>query len=152
MPRFVGCDKSALHENFIYNAFEVIEGRHITSGDAHCALVSEVFANLNGFTAGDRFEACLDSVITQDETMPEEVYSLEIVGIYTIHEGWQVTPMTPERDIAENFIFTDTLTVELKAADLLLCFAAGTAATLLITVSCCMPIVRQKPRQILSSL
>jgi len=46
----------------------------------------------------------------------------------------------------------DTLTVELKAADLLLCFAAGTAATLLITVSCCLPIVRQKPRQILSSL
>ena len=46
----------------------------------------------------------------------------------------------------------DTLTVELKAADLLLCFAAGTAATLLITVSCCMPIIRKKPRQLLSTL
>lgn len=112
VPRFVGCDKSALHENFIYNSFEVIEGRHIESADRHCAVVSDVFANLNGLTVGDRFEACLDSVITQDENAPEKVYSLEIVGIYTIHEGWEITPMTPERDIAENFIFTDMQTAD----------------------------------------
>lgn len=107
IPRMIGNDNSALNENFLYNSFEVVQGRHIAPGDQGCAVISDVLAQNNGLALGDTFTVYVNEYT--DTRMGEQSipFSFEVVGIFTIREAWDTSSLMAERDLPQNFIYTD---------------------------------------------
>lgn len=108
ITRFLANTDSALSEYFMTETFELAEGRYIRPGEKRKAIISDTLAQANGLAPGDMIEAG----ITQDvQGAPEgsvgETFDLEVVGIFHTNVVPPYGIMTPESDIADNFIFTD---------------------------------------------
>lgn len=110
LARFLSNTDTSLNEYFVLRSLSLKEGRHITPGDKNKALISDVLAQQNGLTIGDKFSSAIDSTDFPDE-QKNAVKSItyEIVGIYQIDSSQNTgSGNTAECDIGENFIFTDT--------------------------------------------
>ena len=80
---FLSNTDTSLNEYFVLRSLSLKEGRHITPGDKNKALISDVLAQRNGLTIGDKFSSAIDSTDFPDE-QKNAVKSItyEIVGIY----------------------------------------------------------------------
>ncbi|MBP3371660.1 MAG: ABC transporter permease [Clostridia bacterium] len=110
-------------------------------------IVSIAFigASIVALAAADGVGNYLYSLTSNDDSINDEQYE-QATNIW----GENYDPYDPFIEIAD--FSPEEISVEISAGDLLLCFVSGTAATLLVTLSCCLSIVKKKPRQILSSL
>ena len=108
VPKLVACTDSSLHERFVGASFMLAEGRHITEGDLHKAMVSKELAQMNGLSVGDTIHASVVEGVAgwQPEQYGTEV-DFEIVGVYQIARNEPSDPTTPESELQENMIFTD---------------------------------------------
>ena len=113
MPKCIGCIDSSLHERFLASAFQLSEGRHITPEDVHTVILSENVAGQSGLSVGDTVTL---SVVEGIRDWWENAYGtkvkLEIVGIYTTTRNEAANPMTPESELQENILFTDSSTAK----------------------------------------
>lgn len=107
-PRFIGCTDSSLHERFLTNSFQLLEGRNIAPDDRGTAVISREVAQMNGLSVGGRITARVtEGVRDWIETADGLQFEYEIVGIYTTTRSEPDTPVKKECDRQENIIFTD---------------------------------------------
>jgi ABC-type lipoprotein release transport system permease subunit len=108
---------SSLHPFFRNGALSLAEGRHLKPGDEHKVLISEDTAQRNGLAVGDAFSASFnESFFSRDgdpDIMVGELMPVEIVGIFRINFKYQPSEGSAERDLAENYMFTDFATEDL---------------------------------------
>lgn len=113
MPKCIGCLDSSLHERFLASSFQLAEGRHITPDDVHTVILSKDVAERNGLTVGDTIPL---SVVEGVRDWRGNAYgtqvTLEIVGIYITTRNEAVSPTTPESELQENILFTDSNTAK----------------------------------------
>ncbi len=103
--RVLGNTDTSLHEYFSLGILQLTEGRHVGETDRGKALISEELAELNHFAPGDHLLLRLPE--SEAGSASEELYDLEIVGLFEEVQKTPVSLQTPEYDIPENFIFTD---------------------------------------------
>lgn len=108
VARFLSNTDTALNEYFLTGTFKLAEGRHIKPGEQGKAVISDTLASANGLKIGDTFTA----EITPDVPgAPAEAFgktfAYEVAGIFRADVLPPYGIMTPESDIADNFIFTD---------------------------------------------
>ncbi|MDO4175836.1 MAG: FtsX-like permease family protein, partial [Eubacteriales bacterium] len=98
---------------FRTNAFELVEGRHLTPEDSHAVLISEDLAEKNGLEIGSTYhiyhENDVIGIIPQYDGFACE---LTVIGIFHINAMQIVTEYTFEDELAENQIFLDINTEE----------------------------------------
>nr|WP_122012658.1 ABC transporter permease [Maliibacterium massiliense] len=109
-PRFIGNADSGLNENFLYRTLEIIQGRAVTPQDRGVCVVSETLAQANHLALGDTITGTLPAEMTDKPESAGRAFSYEIIGIFAIQEDWPTSPLSPEQDFPQNFIFTDLST------------------------------------------
>lgn len=87
---------------FTEAGFELIEGRHITTGDKNKIIVSDTFIKINGLKNGDHLR--LNDINSKRQV------ELEIVGIFKPKQEMKSRLTTPMTDLYENICFTDDTT------------------------------------------
>lgn len=113
VPKLVACTDSSLHERFVGTSFLLEEGRHITEGDLHKAMISKELAYLNNLTVGDTIVAnVIEGVPGWLSAHYGTGVTFEIVGIYQIARSEPSDATTPESELQENMIFTDISTAK----------------------------------------
>lgn len=113
-----GCTDSSLLPYFRSNSLELIEGDPIREGDYRKILISDRVAEDNHLQVGDQIRVTeLDEVKIMEmsskearklEELPELVETFfTIAGIFHVNTSQYITELTPESDIADNFMFID---------------------------------------------
>ncbi|MBC8571232.1 ABC transporter permease [Zongyangia hominis] len=109
VPRFLANTKTELHDQFLTRSLELSEGRHIAPDDVGKCLISETLAGMNGLKIGDTITGAIDEDIAGDNAAAVgKSFSFEVVGIYRIVASYPSAVGSPERDLIENYIFTDS--------------------------------------------
>lgn len=109
--KMIGSTYSELDVYFKEGGFELVEGRHVTTGDRNKILVSDEFADRNGLSLGD-------SLFLGDLGSDRQL-EMEIVGIFKPTKKQEVGIATPPEELYENVAFTD------DGAYSRLCFDSG---------------------------
>lgn len=107
--KMVSATHSDLEPYFTEAGLELVEGRHITTGDKNKIIVSDTFAKMNGLKPGDSL--LLGSLHSDQQT------EVEIVGIFKSKEAMKSSEMTPPAELYENICFTDDETYSRLAFD-----------------------------------
>ncbi|MDO4175775.1 MAG: FtsX-like permease family protein, partial [Eubacteriales bacterium] len=105
---------SELASEFRTNAFELVEGRHLTPEDFHSVVISDELAEKNGLEIGNTFHVYYDGDINKGyfdgyDGVELDGYEcdLTVVGIFHINATQIITNYTVEQDIAANQAFLD---------------------------------------------
>lgn len=100
---------SDLAAEFRTNAFELVEGRHITPEDTHAILMSDELAQKNGLKVGDTLHVYYDNDALEGVWSAWDglEYDFTIVGLFHVNAAQVVTEHTAEDMIAQNQIFVD---------------------------------------------
>ena len=110
-----GNTDSSLYDKFRTGAFDLVEGRHITSEDKQKTLISDELAKQNDLKIGDTIHISVRGTHMMDYQDPKKILGeldLEIVGIFHVN-GYQPTgEWVQEEDITYNWLLTDEDTVE----------------------------------------
>ncbi len=109
-----GNSDTSLADQFRTGAFELVEGRHIQTGEQHKALISEQLAEINHLKIGDTITVTYhDGGITSGDSLLAlgEPQNLEIVGIFHVNGYQPVGDRISENDITYNWVFSDPETV-----------------------------------------
>lgn len=107
--KMVSATHSDLEPYFTEAGFELVEGRHITTGDKNKIILSDTFAKMNGLKLGDSL--LLGSLQSDQQT------EVEIVGIFKSKDAMESGEMTPPAELYENVCFTDDETYSRLAFD-----------------------------------
>lgn len=106
---------SSLYDKFRTGAFDLVEGRHITSEDKQKTLISDELAKQNDLKIGDTIHISSRGVHIMDFKDPKKILgemSLEVVGIFHVN-GYQPTgEWVHEENITYNWLLADEDTVE----------------------------------------
>lgn len=109
MGKVVALRSSALAPGFVDEGEAVIEGRHITAGDAGAVVVSEVLARENGLAVGDVIPLAPALLEMSDGEFVDgapnggPVVVAEVVGIF--RPGVESAPESPTPSRAENKMY-----------------------------------------------
>ncbi len=96
---------SEWHPAFVNGAVELVEGRHVRTGDVAKCVISDELAEKNGLKVGDKVTAQSSDVISGE--LYGSVYETEIVGIFHINFEQTVrSDYTYEEDILANTFFS----------------------------------------------
>lgn len=110
-----GNTDSSLYDKFRTGAFELTEGRHISSRDKRKVLISDKLAEQNHLQIGDTVQISIRATNIGDYKDPKRVLGnteLEVVGIFHVN-GYQPTgEWVHEENMTYNWLLTDLDTVQ----------------------------------------
>lgn len=93
------------HPSFMNGSLELVEGRHIQSGDKGKAVISEELARRNHLQIGDVIESYNFDFLTGE--IYGSAFRSEIVGVFRINFEQPVSESTDESTIISNMLFVD---------------------------------------------
>lgn len=89
---------------FTEAGFELVDGRHITTGDRNVILIHRDFAARNNLSVGDHL------ILATVGEVAESQVDVEIIGIFTNTVPQDAYGMAPSYDLYENVSFSDNAT------------------------------------------